>query len=138
MFRSATLMFGAGLLAVGVSMPLGAHAHAEDNALAFVIGAAVGHALDDDRKHRHPHRPHVVRVDRGKHHGWYKQRHWDKRRHWDRHPHRYQHPHWKAKHWKHQRFDARHERRWDRHDRRWDRHDRRWDRRRDRVRRCGH
>lgn len=121
MIRSATLMLGAGLLAAGMSVPLAAQAHAEDNALAFVIGAAAAHALhDDDRKHvRHPHRPNVVHVHGGKHRGWYNDRHW-KAKYW-------KHKNWQHKHWKAKRWD-RYDHRWDRHDRRWDRHDRRWDR----------
>jgi hypothetical protein len=145
MIRSATLMLGAGLLAAGMSAPLAARADAEDNALAFVIGAAAAHALhDDDRRHiRHPHRRDVVPV----HRGWDRDRHWRtehrKHKHWKnehrKHKywkhHRWQQKQWQAKHWKQKKWHAKHrnrydhhDRRWDRHDRRWDRHDRRWDR----------
>lgn len=139
MIRSATLMLGAGLLAAGVSAPLAASAHAEDNALAFVIGAAAAHALhDDDRRHvRHPHRRDVVPV----HRGWDRDRHWRtehrthkywkheyrKNKYW-KHD-RWQQKHWQAKHWKHKQWQAK---RWDRYDRKWDRYDRRYDRRHDR------
>lgn len=144
MTRTTTALIGAGLLAFGLGTPLAASAHAEDNALAFVIGAAVGQALDDDRKHlRHPHRPPVVHVHgrhgrddyrgwRGHHKGWY-------------HGKGHKYGHWKAKRWAHYRrdlrddrhdwrHDRRHERRHDRrddrrHERRHDRDDRRWERR---------
>ncbi|MEQ8859621.1 MAG: hypothetical protein RIC56_13325 [Pseudomonadales bacterium] len=129
MIRKTTALLGAGVLVAGLAGPLTASAHAEDNALAFVLGAAVGQALDNDRHRvRHVHRPGVVPVHRG---------------HVARH-YRYAHPHaWRSyqrARWRHdyrhfqRHADGHHDRRWDKgrhHDRRWD-DDRRGDRRGDR------
>lgn len=142
MIRTTTALLGAGLLAFGLGTSPAANAHAEDNTLAFVIGAAVGQALDDDRKHlRHPHRPKVVHVHgsrgrdghrgwRGHHKGWYygkghKYGHWKAKR-WAHYRKDYRDY---RRDWRHDRHERRHDRRHERDHRRDDRHDGRWERR---------
>ena len=103
MIKPANMLLTVGLLAASLAMPVSANAHAEDNALAFVIGAAVGHALDTGRKHqRYSHAPNLAHVSRG-------------------HTPRF-HPRWRAKHhrWRHTskhrthyRFDRRRDLHWD-------------------------
>lgn len=81
MNKRANLLLAAGLLSAGFFVPLSASAHAEDAAVAFAVGAAVGRAFDDDRRYvRHYHAPFVRDVHRG-------------------HGHRI-HPRWRAKHYR--------------------------------------
>lgn len=47
MIKATTVLLGAGLLAASLAVPLSARAEHGDEGLAFVIGAAVGHALAD-------------------------------------------------------------------------------------------
>jgi hypothetical protein len=105
MIKPTNILLAASLLAASLAVPVSANAHTEDNALAFVIGAAVGHTLDTDRKHRrYSHVPNMVRVHRG-------------------HGPRF-HPRWRAKHHRwhhaskhraHYRFDRRRHHHWDDH-----------------------
>jgi hypothetical protein len=61
MIWKTTAILSAGVLAAALTAPSSASAHAEDNALAFVIGAAVGHAISDHGSHvRKVHRRHPV------------------------------------------------------------------------------
>ena len=92
--RSAIL--GAGILAVGLGLPLAASAsHNNDEALAFVMGTAVGYAAGDRSSHlQYVHRRHYdpPRWGHRQHRRWHR---WDHRRHhwdnpWRRH-HRYDH-----------------------------------------------
>lgn len=150
MIRTTTALLGAGLLAIGLGAPPAANA--EDNALAFVVGAAAGQALDHDPEHlRHPHRSKVVHVRgsrgrdyhrdwRGHHRGRYQGRgheygHAGARRwaHYRNDYYRndyYRKDHYRKDYrghrrdWRHHRYERGHAR----HHRRDDRHDGRWDR----------
>ena len=117
MTKPANMLLAAGLLTASLAMPLSADAHAEDNALAFVIGAAVGHAFDNDRRHlhyshvpyrMHRHRGHVPRYHsrwRAKHHRWH-----HASRHRAHHRfHRHGHRHWdnRYSHYRHDRDSRR-------------------------------
>jgi hypothetical protein len=97
MIKPANMLLAASLLTATLAMPVSANAHAEDNALAFVIGAAVGHTLDADRKHRRysraPHLAHVHRGHSSRFHPRWRARH-----------HRWRHA---SKHKAHYRFDRR-------------------------------
>ncbi len=47
---------GAGVVALGLSLPFVAQAHSDDEAMAFVVGAAVGYAIGDGGdRHHHAH-----------------------------------------------------------------------------------
>lgn len=148
MNRKVTVVLASGVLVAGLAGPLSAAADADDQALAFVAGAAVGYALNDDATHlRHPHRGNVVKVHRGyhrdAHYRWPVQRNaWHKwqRARWkhhhrkafkgrDWHPSRFDRRFERRFERRHHRFDRRDHRRHDRHDRRHERHDRRHDRR---------
>lgn len=49
MIKTSTILLGAGMLIASLTAPLAARADNDDAALAFVVGAAVGNALDDHR-----------------------------------------------------------------------------------------
>lgn len=56
MFRNKAKWLGVGAVALGLSLPFAAQAHGDEEAMAFIVGAAVGYAIGDDRdKHRHVH-----------------------------------------------------------------------------------
>ena len=45
---------GIGVMTLGLSLPFAVQAHQDDEAMAFIVGAAVGYAIGDDGdKHRH-------------------------------------------------------------------------------------
>lgn len=128
-----TGLLGAGVLMAGLAVPMSATAHAEDNALAFVIGAAVGHAINDDDRHvRKVHRRHsgygahmrYGRYDRYQHRpgkAYGKHKKWQHKK--------WQHGKWQAKR-RHHGYDHGYDRRYDRrHHKRG--HDRYRDHRRD-------
>jgi hypothetical protein len=75
MNSKTTMMFGVGVLTAGLVLTGSARAHTDDQALAFITGAAVGYVVggrDVDVRHVH-YRPHT-RHYRFKHgdHRWYK------------------------------------------------------------------
>ncbi|MEZ5558882.1 MAG: hypothetical protein R3E86_10135 [Pseudomonadales bacterium] len=117
-------LIGAGVIAMGLSVPFAAQAATDDEALAFVVGAAVGYALIDGHDHHHRHQPahyvrgYPVRPAYGYRHPYVDHRYWKAHkkalRKWDRHERR----------WHAERGHGRGEARWDRHDRRhdWDDH----------------
>ena len=121
MFKTSTILLGTGVLVAGLAAPMAANAGSQDEALAFVAGAVVGHVLSDQTHHVHyVHRRHPVFVPPGhryRHHGWHK-RH-EVHRRWDS---------------KHRRFDGHY---WRDHDRRHHRYERRDDRRERRDHRRG-
>jgi hypothetical protein len=92
MFRNKSKWLGVGAVAVGLSLPFAAQAHADDEAMAFVVGAAVGYAIGDQgSKHRHVHyRGHPKRYEHDRWRGYYE------------HP-RYAHRRWARSHgeWHH-------------------------------------
>jgi len=105
-----TALLGAGVLIAGLAVPMSASAHAEDNALAFVIGAAVGHAINDNDRHvRKVHRRHA---DYG-HHPRYGR--------YDRYQHRPGKAHGKYRKWQHKKWQARRKHHGYDRDRRYDR-----------------
>lgn len=110
-----TALLGAGVLAAGLAMPMSASAHAEDNALAFVIGAAVGHAINDNGGHvRKVHRRqpgHGAHVRYGR---------------YDKYHHRPgkafgKHKRWQHKKWQHRKWQAKRKHHGYDRDRRYDR-----------------
>lgn len=107
MIWKTTAILSAGMLTAAVMAPSSARAHAEDNALAFVIGAAVGHAISDHGSHvRKVHRRHPVHAPKarygkphyphGRAYGHYKKAYhkgWHPARKYRGHEHRFERKH---------------------------------------------
>ncbi len=54
MNRKNTQWIGVGVITLGLSLPFAVQAHQDDEAMAFIVGAAVGYAIGDDGdQHRH-------------------------------------------------------------------------------------
>ncbi|MDZ7670169.1 MAG: hypothetical protein U5Q16_12375 [Gammaproteobacteria bacterium] len=115
-----TAVLGAGVLVAGLAVPMSASAHAEDNALAFVIGAAVGHAINDNDSHvRKVHRRHA---DYGPHarYGRYDRYHHRPGKAYGKYK-KWQHKKWQHKKWQHRKWHAKRQHHGYGHDRRYDR-----------------
>ena len=129
MIKTPTILLGTGLLLASLAAPLAARADHDDRTLAFVIGAAVGHALGDNDVHvRHVHRGYHGPGPNVRQWRWH-QRHKALQRKWHR-DHRKFHRHERFEHRRDHRRHERHDWRDRGHDRR--RHDDRdrWDGRR--------
>jgi hypothetical protein len=121
MTTKTTILLGAGLLTAGLVFTGAARANADDQALAFIAGAAVGYVIGerDGDVHQVHYRGHP-RHYRHDYRDWRKGWHHSKYKH---HPRFYHHPkHRSYRHDKHRGYKYRDDRR---HDRRHDRHDRR-------------
>jgi len=118
MIKASTIL-GAGVLVAGLAAPLAASAGSSDETLAFIVGAAVGHAVGDHH-HVHPvHRRyhgHLPPARPYRHLGWHKRPHAVQRWQHERRLH------------DHRRHEPKRDHR--RHDRRYDRRDGRRDHRR--------